>query len=379
MRGLHFYLNCTLEIQIMGKETHLLRSLAEEQYANELEALRKIDKAAKPENWLLSPQMVCTYILGGKIKKGLEISPKYFGAARLVELAVATLMTDRALLLIGVPGTAKTWLSEHLSAAISGDSTRIVQGTSGTSEDAIRYGWNYAKLLQEGPSQEALVPSPVMRGMQDGKLVRIEELTRIPADIQDALITILSEKSLPIPELDSATRAMAGFNIIATANDKDKGVHELSSALQRRFNVVRLPLPATIEEELKIVSYRIEQMHRGMELPRHVVEPEDIKKLITVFRELRAGKSENGKIKIKSPSATLSTAEAISAVNNSMILSAYFDHHTDGARPIAESIVSASIKEQQDEAILTEYLDTVIKSRKGWSDIYEACKEILNG
>src|SRR5204863_9815209 len=93
---------------------------------------------------------------------GTPIAPKYVGRRRLMEVAVATLATDRALLLLGVPGTAKTWVSEHLAAAISGDSTLIVQGTAGTPEEAIRYGWNYARLLAEGPSAAAMVPGPVM-------------------------------------------------------------------------------------------------------------------------------------------------------------------------------------------------------------------------
>ena len=145
-----------------------------------------------------------------------------------MEIAIATLATDRALLLLGVPGTAKSWVSEHLAAAISGDSTLLVQGTAGTSEESIRYGWNYALLLAEGPSREALVPSPVMRAMAAGKIARVEELTRIPADVQDTLITILSEKTLPIPELSEEVQANKGFNVIATANNRDKGVNELS-------------------------------------------------------------------------------------------------------------------------------------------------------
>lgn len=356
-----------------------IRTFAEEEYAKELTALEGEDKGPKPENWRLSPAMVCEYILGGKTKQGTVIEPKYFGERRLVELAVATLLTDRALLLIGVPGTAKTWLSEHLAAAISGDSSRIVQGTSGTGEDAIRYGWNYAKLLQEGPSPDALIASPVMRAMQNGQLVRLEELTRIPSDIQDALITILSEKNMPVPELNLYVRAKPGFNVIATANDRDKGVHELSSALQRRFNVVRLPLPATVEEELKIVTFRIQQIAQEKKLPAQDIGVEDIKKLITVFRELRSGKSEDGELKIKSPTATLSTAEAISAVNNSMILSAYFNYPKNSLQPIAESIISAGVKDPaHDIPVIREYLDTVMKSRKGWKKIYDACKEILD-
>ncbi|MDH3648700.1 MAG: AAA family ATPase, partial [Saprospiraceae bacterium] len=293
-----------------------IRLHAEERYADEIAALAKEDKSPRPANWKLSPESVLTYILGGKSKKGGVISPKYFGQRRLVELSVATLLTDRALLLIGVPGTAKTWLSEHLTAAITGESSLVIQGTSGTGDDAIRYGWNYAKLLQEGPSKDALVPSPVMRAMEAGGIARIEELTRIPSDIQDGLITILSEKSLPVPELNLEIRAQRGFNVIATANDRDKGIHDLSSALQRRFNTVRLPLPATLEQEVEIVTYRVAELNRDINLPKAGVSIHDIKKLVTVFRELRSGLTEDGKTKVKSPSSTLSTAEAISALHS---------------------------------------------------------------
>ena len=361
----------------MAKEIYI-RPHAEEQFKRELQVLKKEDKAPRPPNWYLSPQAIRTYILGGKTKGGIAISPKYFGQRRLIEIAIATLATDRALLLIGVPGTAKTWLSEHLSASICGTSTLLVQGTSGTGEDAIRYGWNYARLLQEGPSENALVASPVMRAMQEGKIARIEELTRIPSDVQDGLITILSEKSLPVAELNIAIRAVPGFSIIATANDRDKGIHELSSALQRRFNTVRLPLPSTLEEELAIVKYRVSQMGEKWTTPPKDLNTTDLKKLITVFRELRSGKSEDGEVKLKVPSATLSTAEAISAFTNSQVLSLYFSDRS--IKPLAESIVSAVVKNaKQDEEILQEYLETIMKNRKGWQKLYTACKEIMDG
>lgn len=166
----------------------------------------------------MSPSAVLTFLVGGTLPNGFEVSAKYIGSRRLMEIAVATLTTDRALLLYGVPGTGKSWVSEHLSAAISGNSKRLVQGTAGTSEEAIRYGWNYAQLLSKGPSLDALVETPVMRAMKEGKIVRIEELTRVPAEVQDTLITILSEKAMPIPELNTQVQAIKGFNLIATAN-----------------------------------------------------------------------------------------------------------------------------------------------------------------
>ena len=179
--------------------TAVLRQHAEHQYAEELEELRRQDNRQRPANWTMSPWAVVTYLVGGTLDNGFVVSPKYIGDRRLMEIAVATIATDRALLLFGVPGTAKSWVSEHMTAAISGDSTLLVQGTAGTSEEQIRYGWNYAQLLANGPSEKALVPSPMMNAMRLGKIARIEELTRIPADVQDALITVLSEKTLPVP------------------------------------------------------------------------------------------------------------------------------------------------------------------------------------
>jgi MoxR-like ATPase len=175
--------------------------------------------------------VVCRHVSIGRQSGQHGHHTKIHGDRRLIEIAIATLATDRALLLLGVPGTAKTWVAEHLSAAISGDSTLLVQGTAGTSEESLRYGWNYAELLAKGPSAKALVPSPMMRAMKEGKLARVEELTRIPADVQDTLITILSEKTLPIPELGEEFSER--FQRHCTANNRDRGVNELSSALKR--------------------------------------------------------------------------------------------------------------------------------------------------
>src|SRR5690606_9766285 len=129
----------------------ILRQHAEQEFAEELAILAAADTRPRPPNWRLSPWAVSLYLLGGRLDNGAVITPKYIGDRRVIEIAVATLATDRALLLLGVPGTAKTWVSEHLAAAIAGDSTLLIQGTAGTPEEAIRYGWNYARLLAEGP------------------------------------------------------------------------------------------------------------------------------------------------------------------------------------------------------------------------------------
>ncbi len=358
--------------------TQILRPHAEQDYAAELAALQKADDKPRPANWKLSPWSVVAYLLGGKLDNGFEIEPKYYGNRRLIEIAVATLATDRALLLIGIPGTAKTWVSEHLAAAISGDSTLLVQGTAGMNEEALRYGWNYARLLAEGPSEKALVPSPLMNAMQDGKITRIEELTRIPSDVQDTLITVLSEKTLPIPELGTEVQALRGFNVIATANDRDKGINELSSALRRRFNTVVMPLPATLEEEVVIVKNRVEKIGQSFELPPASAPLQEIQRLVAIFRELRSGKTEDGRTKLKIPSSTLSTAEAISVIQSGQALAIHFGDGRLKANDLAAGMTGAIVKDPvQDKNIWLEYLETVVKERKGWEDMYRACKDLI--
>ena len=355
----------------------LLRAHAEDQFADELDALVRNDDRPVPPQWKMSPWAVSTYLLGGTLDDGTEISPKYLGSRRIIEIAVATLVTDRALLLLGVPGTAKTWVSEHLSAAVSGDSTLLVQGTAGTNEDAIRYGWNYAELLAKGPSKNALVPSPVMRAMEEGRIARVEELTRIPADVQDALITVLSEKTLPIPELDTEVQATRGFNVIATANDRDKGVNDLSSALKRRFNTVVLPLPDSLEQELEIVRSRVASLGNALELPAELEALSEMQRVVTVFRELRSGTTLDQRTAVKSPSSTLSTAEAISVMTNGLSLAAHFGNGEVSAADIAAGLVGAVVKDPvQDSVVWQEYLETVMRTRKDWADLYDACREL---
>ncbi|MDY6939231.1 MAG: AAA family ATPase [Cyanobacteriota bacterium] len=355
----------------------LLRQHAEQEFAEELAVLKSVDRQQRPPHWYLSPHAVATYLLGGKLENGFEVSPKYIGDRRPIEISIATLTTDRALLLLGVPGTAKSWVSEHLAAAISGDSTLAIQGTAGISEEAIRYGWNYARLLAEGPSMEAIVPSPVMRAMAEGKMARVEELTRIPADVQDSLITILSEKLLPIPELNAQIQAQKGFNVIATANDRDRGVNDLSSALKRRFNTVILPLPKTAEEEVEIVRRRVSSLGRALDLPAEPPALEEIRRVVTIFRELRSGVTADGKTKLKSPSSTLSTAEAISVVLNGMALAAHFGSGKLGAKDLASGLIGAAIQNPvRDRVAWREYLETAIENREGWQDLYRACREL---
>jgi MoxR-like ATPase len=356
----------------------VLRLPAEILFAAELEALAKSDDGAKPEGWRLSPKAVEKYVLGGKAG-GVEITPKYVGNARLVQIAIATLATDRALLLVGEPGTAKSWLSEHLTAAICGDSLMLVQGTAGTTEEQIRYSWNYALLLAEGPSTKALVPSPVYRAMAEGKIVRFEEVTRCGAEVQDALITILSEKVLTIPELGEHVHARRGFSLIGTANTRDRGVNDMSAALKRRFNIVVLPVPDDLDTEVKIVMKRVADIGNQLKLPAPPPAAEAVRRVVQVFQELRKGQTLDGKQKVKAPSGSLSTAEAISLIGGGMALAGHFGSGKVEDRDIAAGLHAAIVKEDsKDVATWTEYLENITKKRgKEWEPLYKACKELL--
>jgi intein/homing endonuclease/MoxR-like ATPase len=270
-----------------------------------------------------------------------------------------------------------SWLSEHLTAAVAGDSLQIVQGTAGTTEEQIRYTWNYALLLAEGPSPKALVPSPVYRAMHDGKLVRFEEITRCPAEVQDALITLLSEKVMAVPELGFHVAAKRGFNLIATANTRDRGVNEMSAALKRRFNIVVLPVPSDVDTEVQIVAKRVAEIGTGLKLPAPPPAEEAVRKIVQIFQELRRGQTLDGRQKIKPPSGVLSTAEAISLLGNSMALAGHFGSGTVTDRDLAAGLQGVVVKEDsRDGAIWLEYLENVMKKRADWQPLYTACKEL---
>lgn len=351
-----------------------LRPAAERLFAGELETLIAAEKYEIPPGWKMSPRSVHTYICGGKAG-GVEITPKYVGNSRLVEVAIATLVTDRALLLIGEPGTAKSWLSEHLTAAINGDSSMVVQGTAGTTEEQVRYTWNYAMLIAQGPSHAALIKSPIYRAMEDGKIARFEEITRCASEVQDAMISLLSEKRISVPELTTEIPARKGFSIIATANTRDRGVNDMSAALKRRFNIIILPTPKTLETEIEIVRKRVGELASNLQLKAELPSDDAIEKVVTIFRELRTGQTLDGKNKLKQPSGVLSTAEAISVLAGSMALAGSFGNGKVSDEDLAAGIEGAIVKdEDKDKTTWQEYLTNVMKKRGSqWRGLFNAC------
>ena len=296
-----------------------------------------------------------------------------------MEIAVSTLVTDRALLLIGEPGTAKSWLSEHLTAAINGDSTKVIQGTAGTTEEQIRYSWNYAMLIAKGPSQEAMLKSPIFHAMETGTIARLEEISRCASEVQDALISILSEKRISVPELNMEVAAQKGFSVIATANTRDKGVNEMSAALKRRFNIVVLPAPADLNSEIEIVKTRVEQLSSNLDLNASLPEEAVVEKVCTIFRELRSGETLDRSRKVKTTSGVLSTAAAISLLCNSMALAGSFGSGIIADEDLAAGLQGAIIKEEEKDAVAwKEYLENVMKKRgSGWLGLYKACRDLV--
>ena len=362
----------------MADKTNVQRLPAEELFRGEIDALIANETHPVPTGWRMSPRSVLTYICGGRVGDTV-ITPKYIGHQRLVEIAISTLVTDRALLLIGEPGTAKSWLSEHLTAAINGDSTRVIQGTAGTTEEQIRYSWNYAMLIAQGPSPAAMLKSPVYRAMEEGAIARVEEISRCASEVQDALISLLSEKRVSVPELNIEVPAKKGFSIIATANTRDKGVNEMSAALKRRFNIVVLPSPESLEEEMEIVRTRVEQLSAGLDLSAQLPAGEVVEKVCTVFRELRKGQTLDGAQKLKGTSGVLSTAEAISLLANSMALAGSFGSGAITDRDLAAALQGAVIKdEDKDTVAWKEYLQNIMKKRGSrWLGLYKECSDLL--
>ena len=297
----------------MMMESIPLRQSAEQKYADELACLLNKDKkTAKPTGWKLSAHAVRRFILGDD---KLNISKKFYGDDALVDRALVTLMGKQGLMLVGEPGTAKSMLSELFAAAISGSSQLTIQGTAGTTEDHIKYSWNYALLLAEGPNEKSLIPSPLYHAMQHGQIVRFEEITRCPAEIQDVLVSLLSEKQMMIPEMGQhiSIHAQQGFNLIATANLRDRGVHEMSSALKRRFNFETVKPITNRAFEVQLVQHQLQNELRSLTHDVHITLPV-LELLVTVFQELRTGKTEQG-ANLKTPSAVMSTAEAVNTAH----------------------------------------------------------------
>lgn len=347
----------------------------EVRYSEELRVLEKNDKARRPANWKLSPNAVRTFILGGDVETPdgkVKIKRKFYGNDALVERAIITLAGNRGLMLVGEPGTAKTMLSELLSAACCGNSTNTVQGTAGTTEDMIKYSWNYALLLSKGPCREALVPSPLLIGMEKGIFARFEEITRTPAEIQDSLISVMSDQILNIPEMgdDGLILAKPGFNIIGTANTRDKGVNEMSGALKRRFNFETVEPVRDVKLEKEIIVREASELAKSANIDCDV--DTDVAELLAVtYHELREGMTSDGTM-IERPNAVMSTAEAVSVYYQALCHSWYYGNGKIAPAILTEGLLGAVCKENKDDLEkLRAYFRTVSKEKSKSGDLWK--------
>lgn len=373
-------------------QPHTLRPPCEVLFSEELAALSANDTGKKPEGWILSPQAVRTFIVGSNekslvhestgAKRATVIHRKFYGDDALIDRCIVTLLGNRGLLLVGEPGTAKSMLSELLAAAISGVSTNTIQGTAGTTEDQIKYSWNYAMLLAEGPKPTALVPSPLYTAMKEGKVVRFEEVTRCQPEIQDCLISIMSDKVLHVPELSgdhSTLFAEKGFNVLATANIRDRGVHEMSSALKRRFNFETVNPISDRKLEIKLVTEQTEMLLREAQVP--VACPEDVMEvLVSTFQDLRSGTASDGTV-VERPSTVMSTAEAVAVGFSAGLEAHYFGDGEMGGAHVARQLLGTVLKDNPDDAKkLRQYFDVVVKARakknRAWQSYWEARKSL---
>src|SRR5437763_6189124 len=342
----------------------LQRPPAEILYKSELERLAAADAGQpRPRGWRLTPTSVARFVLGDE---RADVPPKFVGKRSLIERCVVALATNRGLMLIGEPGTAKSWLSELLAAAISGDSTLTVQGSAGTNEDAIKYSWNYALLLAEGPTERSLVQAPIYRGMKEGKIVRFEELTRCPLEMQDVMLSILSDRVMSVPELQGEGRtlfAKTGFNVIATANTRDRGINEMSAALKRRFNFETVHPIADIKQEMALVQRETDKLLARAGIPMTI--PEDLTAvLVTTFHELRAGQSATGHA-LETLTTAMSTAEAIATGYAAALHAWYYAKGTMKAEHLVHHLLGTALKDAPDDGKkLRHYFNTVVKDRK---------------
>lgn len=352
------------------------RPSAEVLHASELSKLTAGDASqTKPPGWRMTPQSVLKFVLGDA-KAGL--APKFVGRRAILERCIVALATNRGLMLIGEPGTAKSWLSELLAAAISGDSTFTIQGSAGTTEDAIKYSWNYALLLAEGPGERSLVPAPLHRGMTEGKIVRFEEITRCPVEIQDTLLSVLSDRLMIVPELKGEGRtlyAAQGFNVIATANTRDRGVNEMSAALKRRFNFETVPPIEAFDDEMHLVVQETTRLLQRAGV-RASLTPEVGSLLVTTFRELRSAKTNEGRA-LEPLTTAMSTAEAVSTGFAAGLHASYFGNDRITPEHIALHVAATALKDAaEDLKKVRHYFNHVVKDRAGahWTAYYEARK-----
>lgn len=345
---------------------------AELRFAKELERLRQNDDSPVPPGWRMSPIAVEKFIIGDK---NSGVTRKFIAEEGVVRRIVISLCTNRGCFLVGEPGTAKSWVSELLAAAVSGDSTLVIQGSAVTSVNQLLYDWDRAALARSGPHRQALIPGPLYRGMRDGKLVRFEELSRCPQNLQNVILSVLSERIISVPELgddDGTLYAAPGFNIVATSNSVDEGINKMSVALRRRLNFETIRPIRRLQDEIDVVLHELAMLNENSGI--HLVpEPVVIEVLVTMFHELRSGQSLDGRSTHRLAGAALSTAEAINVAHALSVYAFYYNQGVMKVEDLVHFIIGAALKDKPDDRRrLKYYFETEISQKQGkaWQAIY---------
>lgn len=360
----------------MQNNNMIQRLPAEMQYADELTLLIETDTSPKPPGWSMSLNSALKFILGDK-KLGIE--RKIVADVSAIERMLVSLATGRGLMLVGEPGTAKSLLSELLATAICGTSSLTIQGGASTTEDQIKYSWNYALLINEGPSLKALVPAPLYQAMKTGKIVRFEELTRVPLEVQDCLLGMLSDRVMTIAELNEGENllyAKEGFNIIATANTRDRGVNEMSAALKRRFDFETVFPIMDFDQELELITTASAKLLEKSQIPHALPKP-IIELLVTTFRDLRSvtHNASNKSGGMDGLSAVMSTAEAINVAHAVGIRAWFLEQREADPTDLVESLSGTVVKDNpEDQAKLKRYFEQKVAKKSGshWQAYYQA-------
>jgi len=355
------------------------REPVEVSFRSELDKLISMDPGPVPPGWQLSPRAVEKFLLGDD-KLGIE--RKFVADRALVVRIIISLCTSRGCLLVGEPGTAKSWLSELLAAAISGTSTLTLQGGAISQVSQLLYSWNESLLYSGGPSRKALVPTPLLRGMMEGKLVRFEEIARCPQALQDALLSVLSDRVVVVPELtgdDGVILAKNGFNLVATSNSVDEGLHKMSAALKRRMDFEEIRPIRNLTDEMGVIMREAANANRraGVEV---ALDEAVVEVLATLFHELRNGQTLDGRSTDRLAGAALSTAEAVAVAHAASLNAWYYGGGAMTIQHLMHHIVGSALKDQpEDRRRLRHYFETAVAPRKGehWQQVW-ALRSLIN-
>lgn len=181
---------------------------------------------------------------------------RLFGRTDELAQVRACLKAQRNVLLEGPVGVGKT----HLALAVTqelGLPVFRIDGDSRYSEQKLSGWFDPPTVIKKGFGKDAFIPGPLVQAMQEGGILFINELNRLPEGVQNILLPAIDERMILVPRLGEI-RAKEGFLVIATQNPKEfVATSHLSEAILDRFELVVLDYQ-TEEEETSIVSDRIQ-------------------------------------------------------------------------------------------------------------------------